>query len=217
LKNQLIKMLKLARYYDESGQFRKADSIMEGFVNNPDADLFFVEINSLINYVYNSLVASPTKEAVLLYLRQAREIILPFSNQAQQNERNNALELSKKTQFQKTAAFGEVTYISSKIKQLIQMAQNNLSGPAAFVAPKVQELLHLANSQVIQSQNDQLKENATKEKEELKYSILARRYLAYGVKHGEQAMFKHLNNNQSEDFTNHVLNLWRDLRMQQAK
>ena len=212
-----IKLLKLAAQLDQLGQFHRADGLMDLFPAGPQADIFYRTLHTLIQQIFaNPDMDNTLKGAILYPLREARELVAPYSALAQNSAQQSALELSRQTQFQKTASRSGVREMRSQLEQLKNTAPAALTGYAAAVAPKVQALIGQALQYLSNPARPEADHDAQKGQNELERDTLAQRYLAYGVKYGEAAMFQHLRTHQSEEFTNHVLNLWRDLRLQQA-
>jgi hypothetical protein len=103
-----------------------------------------------------------------------------------------------------------------KLTNLLAIAPEVFTANAASMLPEVQNQLTNAIKACSYTPEQSQKDDQRGAKE-LNYDQLAQRYLAYGMRYGEQEMYKHLQQFQSEEFTNHVLNLWRDLRLQQAR
>jgi hypothetical protein len=212
-----LKLLKLAAQFDQLGQFHKADGLMDLFPVGPQVDVFYRSLHALIQQIFASPDMDNTLKGAILYpLREARELVAPYSTLAQNSAQQSALELSRQTQFQKTASRSGVSEMRLQLEQLKDTAPAALTGYAAAVAPKVQALIGQALQYLANPARPEAGQDAQKGQNELERDTLAQRYLAYGVKYGEAAMFQHLRTYQSEEFTNHVLNLWRDLRLQQA-
>jgi hypothetical protein len=223
------KILKIAAYFDYAKRYAEADRLMslcEKMTRSASlsTDEFYYMLQSLVNEVHMSgNFDSSVKNAILFPLREVRDLLISSSGAYQKDLRNDVENLSQNTNFmpaagQKVAQVSRnLSDIQSDIQMLIQAAASTFIGQSANLLPKIQGLLANALKYASEPTSQGIDGYAQKGQDELSRDTLIQRYLAYGMKYGDRAMIQHLQKNQTTEFTNQVLDQWRDLQLQQSK